>query len=450
MKNDNSTLNTPKNISINTTDNSTMSASIAIESECLWNKTYTIMPSDLECVITYCDNPTLEPNTNGLNYNFTWSQELLLINDSFIYPCLDNYYHETNEEWRTNSPTFVEVVCDEQGELIYPSTWPQCSRTVSCPDPGNSPLVSRSYTTWTKNLEYGSVLRYTCDDKRKWIKYSYEEDSALDWKMDTRCYWNKFYSKNGTNLVCVMHHCRHPHDEPGFHEPPSAVYNLVLKQFSSWNVPFGNNIVYQCESGMFFENNEVDPTQNELKVQCINDVGEYNTPIRQGGQWPNCTQTVVCGQPPEPPVNGSRTWLQPAADLQETYDTTVRYYCQNGSQFDTNNDQIGDSIFIDIRCQWNKQWAPFSSLPPCLITHCVEPFPIPEESNLIEVTQEWTPINTYKNYDCKNKIDSVHTMFWETDRSKSTFELFCNPDGYFTWKDWPTCLTGEFRSSILN
>ena len=26
-------------------------------------------------------------------------------------------------------------------------------------------------------------------------------------------------------------------------------------------------------------------------------------------QWPNCTETVWCGPPPEPTVNGSRIWL---------------------------------------------------------------------------------------------------------------------------------------------
>ena len=32
-------------------------------------------------------------------------------------------------------------------------------------------------------------------------------------------------------------------------------------------------------------------------------------------------------------------------------------------------------------------------------------------------------------------------MFWETDRTQNTFKLFCNPTGYFTWEEWPICLT---------
>ena len=60
----------------------------------------------------------------------------------------------------------------------------------------------------------------------------------------------------------------------------------------------------------------------------------------------------------------------------------------------------------------------------------------------MEVTSNWTRVNTSKEYECDNKLETGHTMFWETDRSRSTFEIFCKDDGYFEWKDWPTCLTG--------
>ena len=75
---------------------------------------------------------------------------------------------------------------------------------------------------------------------------------------------------------------------------------------------------------MFFENAELDPTQYMIEVGCLDTVGEYNTPVRQGDLWPNCTQTgedgiilklffmniaVLCGAPPEPTVNGSRVWI---------------------------------------------------------------------------------------------------------------------------------------------
>ena len=51
---------------------------------------------------------------------------------------------------------------------------------------------------------------------------------------------------------------------------------------------------------------------------------------------------------------------------------------------------------IFCRCLWNKAWSPYPELPPCVITHCVEPFKIPEETSLEEVTTDWPEINDYK------------------------------------------------------
>ena len=73
--------------------------------------------------------------------------------------------------------------------------------------------------------------------------------------------------------------------------------------------------------------------------------GLYDPPT----QWPNCTATVLCGPPPDHPVNGSRTWLFGMAEGRESWDTKVRYQCQHGRQFDTDGDGAGDSISVDIR-----------------------------------------------------------------------------------------------------
>ena len=43
--------------------------------------------------------------------------------------------------------------------------------------------------------------------------------------------------------------------------------------------------------------------------------GIYNIPPT----WPNCTETVVCGSPPEPTVNGSRIWVQGEPDSVSIY-----------------------------------------------------------------------------------------------------------------------------------
>ena len=66
----------------------------SIEARCEWSKSFSLMPGDLECVVTYCDNPDTEPNTSGLNYNLEWDGERVPINSSIIYPCLETYRHE--------------------------------------------------------------------------------------------------------------------------------------------------------------------------------------------------------------------------------------------------------------------------------------------------------------------------------------------------------------------
>ena len=410
----------------------------------MWYRNYSLVPADLECVLAYCDNPVSLPNSNGANYNFTWDGALLTnLSHTIFYPCLDNHRLENDTISKYDADAGVSVVCGVEGEYLYPSSWPQCSPSVTCQDPGNSSHVLRTYQSGS-GLAYWSVLRYVCEDPRKWIKAA--ESSSLSAALETRCEWRKTFPLDGSSLVCTIHHCRHPHDEPGNHQPPPPENKISLVERNNWDVGFGENILYRCDSNTYIESEEIDPGQTELAVACLVDVGEYDTPVRQGNSWPNCTETVLCGPPPLPPVNGSREWLPPSTEAGETYNTTITYSCQAGSQFDRDGDGAGDSLSLTIRCQWNKLWAPHhQELPPCYVTHCVEPFNIPEETNLEEVTSAWTEINRNKEYQCKNSIAGVHTMFWQSDRSRSTFELPCQPDGYFTWKEWPTCLSGWCR-----
>ena len=420
-----------------------------IVSKCQWNTTYSLTPPDLECVLSYCDNATVEPNTNGLNYNFTNPYTLKEIGLFFTYFCKDNYRIEEDVENKYNASDKSFAKCETDGMFKYPDPWPQCSETVSCPDPGNSSEVTRTYISGS-GLQYDSTFEYRCDDPRKWIKHDGEVDALLVATKHNRCQWRQSFPLDGTTFVCVIHHCRHPHDDPGNHPPPGPEYNISLVNRADWDVSFTDSVTYRCDTNTFIENDGIDKNDFEIQVDCIDFVGEYDTPVKQGKSWPNCTETVLCGQPPEPPVNGTITWLSPAVDMQETYDTEVEYKCQNGSQFDTDEDGFGDAISIVIRCQWNKQWAPYPVLPECKITHCVEPFTIPEESFIQEVTDAWTEVKTNKEYECKGKIGNDHTRFWESDRTRSTFQIYCREDGYFTWEDWPTCLEGANEKKLFD
>ena len=113
---------------------------------------------------------------------------------------------------------------------------------------------------------------------------------------------------NVEELLCEMHHCGHPNQDEGSHTHPPADNNIYLvetDQTRAYHVPYSKNVIYQCEENYFIENNELDPTKNNIKVQCMANEGIYNIPE----SWPNCTKTVDCGPPPAMPVGGSITWL---------------------------------------------------------------------------------------------------------------------------------------------
>ena len=304
--------------------------------------------------------------------------------------------------------------------------------------------------------------RWRCKDRRYNLRRINSTSTPVE-KIWAQCRWDETYVVLPSELECILTYCAHPHDYPhGSHDRPPSNKNINLVTPSGsgwstegWHVEFGTKITYKCDSGKHFElpvPSEVDPTHDTLKVECLN-TGVYNTPILQGEVWPNCTQTVNCGPPLPHPVNGringtdghdgAITWLNNATN-QDTYGTTVEYKCADGSQFDTTSNGQGDTPTIRTRCQWDKTWSAPASLPPCYVTHCIHPYPIPEDTFLQEITSAWTLVNQKKQYECKGKIGGVHTRFWEADRSKSTFEILCLPDGTFSFdnlrESWPTCI----------
>ena len=129
--------------------------------------------SDLECVLTFCDNPTDEPNTNGANYNFTWDGDRIPVNTFITYPCQDDMAVENNTVWKNLSSTESQVYCDpSDGELRYPSPWPQCSETRHCgPAPAAEVNGSRQ---WLHGARSGDD-RY---DIR--IRYRWTQDCVIE------------------------------------------------------------------------------------------------------------------------------------------------------------------------------------------------------------------------------------------------------------------------------
>ena len=78
---------------------------------------------------------------------------------------------------------------------------------------------------------------------------------------------------DGTDLVCVIHHCMHPHNDPGSHEPPPAENQLTLSSFGiindNWYHSFGESVTYQCDPNTWVEDSGDEPSQNQVYVSKI-------------------------------------------------------------------------------------------------------------------------------------------------------------------------------------
>ena len=124
----------------------------------------------------------------------------------------------------------------------------------------------------------------------------------------------------------------------------------------------------------------------------------------------------------------------------------MEYFCARGSQFLIEN--TSTPIYVPKltnKCLWRRSWSPHPSLPPCHITHCPDLPSIPTTTNLEEADDHWAKVGKTKTLRCKGiKEDLNHTMFFETDRSKSEMLLDCLENGsYAHVEEWPVCLQGD-------
>ena len=318
-----------------------------IATSCTWYKNYTLVPDDLECILTYCSNATTDPNTNQ-NYNLVLGgnpsdlnyltlgnyQDRTPLTKTIFYPCVrfnmnSNYYRLENlTDFQYQADGGINVTCGFDGLYKYPATWPQCSANITCQDPGiTTDLLIAQVPGTPKSFYYLSQMAFTCVDKRKYMKIS-SSSSSLVASITTICLWRKQYNVTASQLTCSLHHCAHPYNDNGSFVPPPLENNLVLVEdyrTASSFVPYSSYITFNCSSGTYIETSQTDPTQTQVFVQCLPNVATYNIPTitntyvyntslvaaksYQPGFWPNCTSTVKCGQPPAPPVNGSITWM---------------------------------------------------------------------------------------------------------------------------------------------
>ena len=398
------------------------------------NKQYLPNPSVLTCFPMFCDNPSNESNSLN-NYNFTWDGNLVPVGDTLRYDCKTDMNLERLSEMKEDTPSFIDVTCSNTGEFDYPN-WEQCSEITYC----GEPLAASSNGTrqWMIGEEpddvYGTTILYGCVNGSK---FDIDDDAIGDYAhLNVYCRWNKQWLPWSPLPPCIITHCVDPFSIPND--------TYIIEVDSAWT-PINSSKWYECADKFnethtrYFETNR---SITSFSMMCMED-GSFNF-VNERENWPTCLDTVFCGAPPNATENGKLVWLY-SEDGTDEYLTSVRYECVNGSQFDTNNDTIGDSFYIYNVCLWNKNWAPWPVLPPCVITHCVEPFLPPEDTFLEEKNSVWTPINLEKWYECAEKSENGnHTRFFESDRSITSFSMTCKEDGTFDFVNerdkWPTCL----------
>ena len=213
-------------------------------------------------------------------------------------------------------------------------------------------------------------------------------------------------------------------------------------------INFYVNFSWKCSDRRFY----VDEPSETVTFQCKSDK-TYSGNIEHYKCKPK-----FCDNPlkPEDNLNCTFSW---DGNLVQIGDQFI-YNCKDGTALNddtssklsadtsisTDNDGIGDSDNVTINCQWRKAWSPWPVLPKCIITHCVDPLSIPEDSYLEEMHTSWVAINTEKWYQCADRLENgSHTKFFESDRSKSSFSMTCQPNGLFKFvnlrENWPTCLS---------
>ena len=289
---------------------------LSVTATCSWNTTFTVNPSDVECVLTYCANGTGLPINNvnnfvsvvkegGGNYDIQ-NGEVIELGKTLKYNCKDGHRLQNDTDNKGQADDFIRVTCSN-GNFIYPDPWPECVRTIQCKDPGSNVELVRKEKNNFNNHTYEDKLEYSCLDQRSYIKVN-GSSKAFAPSIVSTCEWRQIYDVDVNKLICKIDHCGHPHSGNGSHPAPPPEYNISLVETDPTRnkyVPFGYNVMYKCDANTFIENEEIDPTKTNITVQCQTDTGIYLIP----NAWPNCTETVTCGPPPSPPEGGTIIWM---------------------------------------------------------------------------------------------------------------------------------------------
>ena len=420
---------------------------------CEWNTNFTVSPPDLECKLLYCvngsdiptelnyDNVTIGSTNNIYNVS---AQGRVEMSSYLNYRCKPNFYIKNDTVKRSSASTSARVYC-EDGLFKYPNPWPECVDDIICPDPGSTNELIRTNKTQPFNYTYDSQFEYKCKDLRSYVKTTNVSVPVAPSVVST-CQWKQTFDIEGTTLKCIIHHCGHPHIGNGSHQepPPENNIELVVTQNITNNfVSFGSTVMYKCKTGMFIENMEITPTQNNITVECL-DTGEYNIP----SVWPKCAQSILC---PDPGSTNEliRTDKTPQP-FNFTYNSQLEYKCKDlRSYVKTTNVNVPLAPSVVSTCQWKKTYDIDGTTLKCVIHHCGHPnigngsHTTPFLVNNLKLTPTDNITNSFVSFGTLVMYECLPSMFIENseiDPTKTNFTVKCLDTGLYELpSQWPNC-----------
>ncbi|XP_059083342.1 sushi, von Willebrand factor type A, EGF and pentraxin domain-containing protein 1-like [Tigriopus californicus] len=385
-----------------------------VETQCQWNQTWSVTSSMLSCELTHCWEYPVPPPPSNMNRSTHWNDVRVALGTKTTYECGPNMYFEGQD--RPENRTLDLECLTSTGTFAVPDPWPVCVLAPSCPNgPPDAPNgISSNYSASDLTV-YASNYSYSCDDPRMRIRDSLGSNISLP-SITTTCLWNQQWSQNPAGFVCDLVGCNPPPDQKGL--------SMVSTYAPGTQVLLGWIITYECiktPNPTYFDS---DRSKKKIDLKCL-DTGFYNDSI----VWPTCVENIRCGPPIDPPIDGTISYLNNADFGDDNYGISAEYRCPVGKTFATNQSAL------TTLCQWNKTWT-LTSLPECLISHCVNPPSLPTTTYLEDrLLNEMTRINQNRTYHCR------HDSSFETDNNRNSFDLLCRQDGTFEDANWPRCVT---------
>ena len=90
----------------------------SIGARCLWSKAFNHYPENLECILTYCDNATMDPNSSH-NYNFIWDENVIPLEKNVQYFCQNDMKIENDTDTKVLASDHSKIKCGSDGDFFF-------------------------------------------------------------------------------------------------------------------------------------------------------------------------------------------------------------------------------------------------------------------------------------------------------------------------------------------